>query len=115
MATTNNPLAAFFQLMRAYPIPILLTIVALRLLFNKYGTGLSHIPGPPLASFTGLWRVNEVRKGKAHERIISLHRKYGKLVRIGPKVVDISDPAMIPLIYNIKGNFLKVRYTPHPG
>jgi hypothetical protein len=94
---------------RTYPIPLLLFVVAIHFLRNKFGYGLSHIPGPALAGWTRLWRLNHVRKGKAHLTMIELHRKYGKLVRTAPNVVDVGDPAMIPVIYNIKDDFTKVR------
>lgn len=95
------------------PLPILLLCIALNLLHKKYGSGITHIPGPVLASWIKLWRLQDVAKGQNHKTIIELHRKYGKLVRTAPNVVDVSDPAMIPVIYNIKGKFKKVSlYNP---
>ena len=38
--------------------------------------------------------------------------KHGNLVRIAPNVVSIADPAMIPVIYNIKGDFTKTGSYP---
>ncbi|KAG4429800.1 hypothetical protein IFR05_014722, partial [Cadophora sp. M221] len=73
---------------------------------------ITHIPGPALASWTKLWRLQDVATGQNHKTIINLHRKYGKLVRTAPNVVDVSDPAMIPVIYNIKGNFKKTAFYP---
>jgi hypothetical protein len=49
--------------------------------------------------------------GDAHKVFQRLHRKYGKVVRTGPNHVAIADPAMIPIIYGIKNNFLKVSLT----
>ena len=49
-----------------------------------------------------------VSLGQFHTKTIELHRKYGKLVRIAPNVVDVGDPTMIPVIYNNRGNFRKV-------
>ncbi|KAH7355128.1 putative cytochrome P450 oxidoreductase [Rhexocercosporidium sp. MPI-PUGE-AT-0058] len=103
-----NLLGVMLQCIKTYPLPVLLILITLNLLYNKYGRGLNHIPGPPLASWTKLWRLQNVSKGQAHRTIIDLHKKYGKLVRTAPNVVDVSDPAMIPVIYNIKGNFKKV-------
>lgn len=46
--------------------------------------------------------------------MIEMHKAYGKLVRSAPNVVDVGDPAMIPVIYNIKGDFTKVGFlTPN--
>ena len=41
---------------------------------------------------------------------ISLHNKYGLLVRIGPEHVSISDPKYISTIYGINTKFYKVRH-----
>jgi hypothetical protein len=108
MAASNSPLSTCWEVIKAYPVPLLFFVITIHLLRNKYGSGLSHIPGPALAGYTKLWRVNDVRKGQAHKTGINLHRKYGKIVRTAPNVVDVSDPAMIPVIYNLKGDFTKV-------
>jgi hypothetical protein len=107
----SNTFTTLVQFIKTYPLPIILALITIYLLRNKYGSGLNHIPGPSLAGWTKLWRLNDVRKGQAHMTAIELHEKYGKLVRTGPNVVDISDPSMIPVIYNIKGDFMKVDYT----
>ncbi|KAL2070498.1 hypothetical protein VTL71DRAFT_13524 [Oculimacula yallundae] len=91
---------------------------ALDVLFGKPPTGsldditikLSPRPPTTVASWTKLWRLRNVSKGKAHLTIIELHKKYGKLVRTSPNVVDVSDPAMIPVIYNVKGNYKKTAF-----
>jgi hypothetical protein len=102
------------QFVKAYPLLITLVLITIYLLRNKYGSGLNHIPGPPLAGWTKIWRLNDVRKGQAHMTAIELHKKYGKLVRTAPNVVDVSDPSMIPVIYNIKGDFAKVQFSRCP-
>ena len=112
MESVKNVSSVFLQSIETYPIQILLVLLAINLLHNKYGHGINHIPGPPLAAWTKLWRLRNVSKGQAHRTIIDLHKKYGKLVRIAPNVVDVSDPAMIPVIYNVKGDFKKVSLNP---
>jgi hypothetical protein len=98
-----------YQILRTYSIPILLTILTLHLFHNKYGHGISQISGPWLTSITPFWRVHSVMQGNSHKTMIALHKMHGKLVRIAPNVIDISDPTMIPIIYNLKGDFKKVR------
>lgn len=72
---------------------------------------LKHIPGPFLAGFSNLPRVSWVLSKRAHKIHIGLHEKYGDLVRFGPNMVSVSDPAEIPTIYPLKGpGFIKVRY-----
>ena len=109
MAAHNFSLSACWEFIKAYPIPVLFFLISAHLLRNKYGSGLNQIPGPVLAGYTKLWRVNDVRKGEAHRTMIDLHRKYGKVVRTAPNVIDVADPAMIPVIYNLKGEYTKVR------
>lgn len=89
-------------------------IIAVSLLRNKFRSGLRNIPGPTLAAYTALWRWHDVRKGQAHQTAISLHRKYGPLVRIGPNHVSVSDPQEIKKIYGLKSGYTKVRRTPSP-
>ena len=113
MAAHNFSLSTCWEFIEAYPIPVLLFLITVQLFRNKYGYGLNQIPGPALAGYTKLWRVNNVRKGQAHRTMIHLHRKYGKVVRTAPNVIDVADPAMIPVIYNLKGEYTKVRLCDH--
>lgn len=41
---------------------------------------------------------------------LQLHKKYGKLVRIGPNHVMFSDAALIPQVYGIGGKFMKSNF-----
>ncbi|KAH8201851.1 hypothetical protein TruAng_004025 [Truncatella angustata] len=56
---------------------------------------LSHIPGPTLASLTSLWNYIVYKRKRVHEVIVSVQEEYGKIVRIGPNDVLISDPETI--------------------
>jgi hypothetical protein len=69
------------------------------LLRVRFRPGLRNIPGPRLAAYSRLWNVRIAASGDAHESFRRLHEKHGKLVRVGPNHVAISDPAMIPVIY----------------
>ncbi|KAK0727800.1 cytochrome P450, partial [Lasiosphaeria miniovina] len=69
-----------------------------------------HVPGPFLASITNLPRLGWAWSGKAHETYISLHDKYGKLVRIGPNCVSVGDPHEIQKIYGTGVNMGKSDY-----
>jgi hypothetical protein len=42
-------------------------VLVLFVLLRRFRPGLSGIPGPTLASYTGLWRAVDVYKGHAHE------------------------------------------------
>lgn len=94
------------------PLRILVVVficILVHLLRNKYSRGLSNLPGPKVAAYTSLWRWADVRGGQAHKTAISLHRKYGHIVRIGPNHVSISDPCEIKNIYGLKSGYTKVR------
>jgi hypothetical protein len=105
---SNFSVTSFITLLKAYPLHLLCSIIIAHLIYNKFRPGLSSIPGPALAGWTGLWRLFDVSKGDAHNTAIKLHRKYGSLVRIGPNHVSVGDPAAIPIIYGLKSGFTKV-------
>lgn len=93
----------------------LLGFVLLRLAINKYGRRLNSIPGPFLAGFSDLWRFVDAISANPHDTHIKLHRQTGSsLIRIGPRTVSVSDPALIPKIYGLNSGFTKTKfYTLH--
>lgn len=75
-------------------------------LLNSYRR-LSHLPGPIAAKFTDLWRFRS-QNSKGHaKRLVALHKRHGKLLRIGPNHVSISDPSAIPIVYSTNPTWLK--------
>lgn len=83
-------------------------VILTRLLYNKYGHGLNHVPGPWLAGFTDLWRLFVVRGRRAQEVHIQLHKKYGPAVRLGPRAVSIADTDALKVIYSPSAGWSKV-------
>lgn len=84
------------------------TVVFIQLIQNKYRHGINQIPGPFFASFTDYWRLLLVwgrRPEVAHRR---LHKKYGDLVRIGPKTVLVADWKATKKIYALNAGYIKV-------
>lgn len=79
---------------------------------QRYNKALRNIPGPELAKWTNLWRFFNVLRGDTHLDLLNLHRKHGKMVRIGPNVVSVSEPTVIPMIYDTKGTFHKTAFYP---
>jgi len=45
---------------KAYPVAIILALIVLNLLWNKFQPGLVKIPGPALAAYTKLWHLYNV-------------------------------------------------------
>lgn len=68
---------------------------------------LRKIPGPFLASLTNISRAYWVWARHAHETHVSLHQKYGKLVRIGPNMVSVSNALEVNQIYKTRDPLIK--------
>ncbi|KAE8408715.1 cytochrome P450 [Aspergillus pseudonomiae] len=89
---------------------LIVGLIVTRLVTNRFY--LSGIPGPSLAAYSRLWKLYTVWKGDHHHTEIDLHRKYGPLVRTGPRQISVSDPKAIPIIYGINGAFTKTAFYP---
>ncbi|KAL4867930.1 hypothetical protein BDV12DRAFT_170571 [Aspergillus spectabilis] len=87
-------------------LPLIYTLVRLVLTYTRLG----HIPGPFWARFTNLQRVSWVRTKRAHEIHHELHEKYGEVVRFGPNMVSLSNPAWIPVLYPARAGFPKSKF-----
>ena len=74
---------------------------------NKWANGLNSIPGPALAAYTGWWRVLSVLQRRPELAHVALHTRYGPLVRLGPRVVSVSDPNAIKVIYGLNAGYVK--------
>ena len=90
-----------------YLLPLAFLLLLCDYIRLAYVTPLRKLPGPVFARFSKLWRVQFVADGKCPFKYSALHEKYGPMVRTGPKSVDISDPAAIPIVYGISSKFLK--------
>ena len=96
-----------FGFSSAIILPCILMILLIVDLLRSYSK-LRRIPGPFLAAWSNIPRFYWVWTRRAHEIHIALHEKYGKLVRVGPNMVSVGDPAEIHNIYGITGKFQKV-------
>ncbi len=94
--------------LRIYGLLFLLALLS-SLWFLRSYKRLSHVPGPFGASLTNIPRVKWILTSRAHEVHIALHEKHGSLVRFGPNMVSVQDPAEIGHIYGFGGKFLKAR------
>lgn len=94
-----------------YYIPLLLSALLGHFIYNKLRRHVYSIPGPPLAGFSNLWRFWNVITSVPHDTHISLHRKYkSSVVRVGPRVVSVSDPNFIPQIYGLNSGYTKTAF-----
>ncbi|KAJ5263386.1 cytochrome P450 [Penicillium angulare] len=78
-----------------------------RFLWNYVFSPLKSFPGPVAASFTNLWRLQDVFSGRCHITHLDLHRKLGSVVRMGPNVLSLSDPQMLNQVYTSRKPWLK--------
>lgn len=83
------------------------TIYLIRAISIKYRHDLRNIPGPFLASFSNFDRIWSCAKGDQMDYHLSLHKKYGPLVRVGPNHVSVSDGSAIQQLYSIGSKFTK--------
>ncbi|KAF7167617.1 hypothetical protein CNMCM6106_003096 [Aspergillus hiratsukae] len=98
--------------LKAYAAYLVIAVVVLRLITNRFRRSLAGIPGPAIAKWTRLWKLHSVWKGDHHNTAIDLHRKLGPLVRIGPKHISVGDPSAIPIIYGLNKGFTKTGFYP---
>jgi hypothetical protein len=87
-------------------LPIILVLYGIYL---RYGLGVSHIPGPFIASISNYWKIQAAWKEQMPQQNIDLHKKYGPLVRVGPNMISVDDPTAMNQIYGFKPIYQKVR------
>lgn len=68
-------------------------------LFNRSRNPLTAVPGPFWAKWSNLWLVYHIRRGNIHRKMIEVHKKYGKLVRLGPNELSTADIDSLKIIY----------------
>ena len=89
----------------ALAVPILFVS---HLLWLYVQSPLKHIPGPFLAKFINIWRLVDLLTGRQDRTQTRLHERYGSAVRLGPNFVSLNDPSLIKVVYDVRGNFIKV-------
>lgn len=47
-------------------------------IWYRYASPISDVPGPFLASFSRLWLIQTLRRGKGARELADLHAKYGE-------------------------------------
>ncbi|KAF5668798.1 cytochrome P450 monooxygenase [Fusarium denticulatum] len=113
-------MAALIFLLPLALISLAISYKAVLILYETFFSRLRNIPGPTLARFTDLWYVYRVRQGHFEHDNISLHRKYGPIVRYGPNRYSFDHPEAAQIIYGVgksdkfaKSSFFKAFATPN--
>ncbi|KAI2782496.1 cytochrome P450 [Daldinia loculata] len=96
------------QLFEAY---ILIGVVAVAAgvytVYQCFFSPLARIPGPFIAKISPIYYAYIAKRGRIHRDLYDLHKKYGKVVRIAPHVLSITDPAAFREIYKAGNRFYK--------
>ncbi|KAK3314872.1 cytochrome P450 [Apodospora peruviana] len=86
---------------------------------RRYFHPLSHVPGPFLMSISSLpvFYYQGIQEGQLMHILPKLHAKYGRVVRISPNEVHLSDPEAYEKIHTVGTKFTKDPglYTPMEG
>ncbi|RPA87783.1 cytochrome P450 [Ascobolus immersus RN42] len=69
-------------------------------IYNLYFHPLAHIPGPFWAKISNIYCVRMFLSRELEKKEWALHEKYGRVVRIQPNQITISDPRFIPAIFH---------------
>lgn len=91
-------------------LPILATVIFGYLVSIRFRRGLRDVPGPFWASILPLNRVFSVARGRCYDTHINYHKKYGSIVRIGPRHVSFSDGEALSTVYGITTKFTKSNF-----
>ncbi|KAE8355648.1 cytochrome P450 [Aspergillus coremiiformis] len=62
-------------------------------------TRLRTVPGPLFTGLSDLWRTYARNTRSYGSRLASFHEEYGKVVRLGPHSISVSDPTAIFPVY----------------
>lgn len=73
---------------------------------------LKHVPGPYLAKLTNIYLLLIYYRRRQYPVTRHLHDRYGAAVRIGPNHVSLNDPTLLKKIYDMKGQYVKVKPKP---
>ncbi|KAF1810375.1 cytochrome P450 [Eremomyces bilateralis CBS 781.70] len=85
------------------------------LVWRRYFSAISDVPGPFAASFTRLWHMQRILKGDQNLELIRLHERHGHFVRMSYDEVSVSHPDAIKktlLAPLRKGNWYKIHALP---
>lgn len=109
-ATTNTTLRIISSKMAVlgYGLGAIVLGIIIKLLLTRYRRHLGAIPGPFVASFSNLWKLAAIYSEDMPGWNVSVHEKYGRVVRIGPSHVSFSSPEAFHVIHAAKQAFPKV-------
>lgn len=91
---------------------VVIAIATVRWVYGIYASPLRSIPGPFLAALTPYYQTLLGYLDRRTSTVYEWHRKYGPIVRVGPREISILSPESIKAVYS-DPSFLK--HTPLYG
>ncbi|EPE24579.1 Cytochrome P450 [Glarea lozoyensis ATCC 20868] len=91
----------------ALAITLCLATIICFVVFTRELTPLRNVPGPFLASLSNIWLFRQTKTFQRPLIDMELHKRYGPIVRIGPKEVMVSSPSSLKTIYGAGSAFKK--------
>jgi hypothetical protein len=77
-------------------LPLFTSVVLYRLVFHR----LYSFPGPVSLRISKLVAAYaNIEKNRDVQRIWALHKRYGNIIRVGPRELSVLDAAALPIIY----------------
>ena len=103
-------LSALFLAPSSYAVFGFITACIAIAVLRSRAAGIDHIPGPFMSKYTDALRAYMAYKysGREENLFMNLHRKYGDVVRIGPRSVSVLDPRAVSTLYGVKARLNKV-------
>jgi hypothetical protein len=86
--------------------------VLVQIIYNTLFHPLRKVPGPRLASVTGLWRTARYFRGSWLDDVVGLHRTYGPVVHIAPNEISFVDEPALKELYGHGKASVKVSMSP---
>lgn len=105
----GQSIALGWSWVKSHPWVTAIIILVADVIRTRYRKGLRQIPGPFVASFSNLWKIQAVWNENMHRENVRVHEDYGPIVRIGPNHVSVADPQSMKAIYGVQNVFRKVR------
>ncbi|KAF2444589.1 putative P450 monooxygenase [Karstenula rhodostoma CBS 690.94] len=108
-----QPVSTFLAALALLPVTaIFLACISVKLWFFttlliKWKFPLTRVPGPTFARWSRFWLVKALFAGRFADELVDLHKKYGPIVRIGPRHVIISDADSIRRILAVDSSYTR--------
>ncbi|KAI0018876.1 cytochrome P450 [Xylariomycetidae sp. FL0641] len=80
------------------------------IIIQRLNDPLAKIPGPWYAAWTSYVLVYKEVNAVGPLYVQELHKKYGPIVRVSRKSVDVSDPECAKMIHSVKAGYVKSKW-----